>query len=671
MSNLSRPRITLLALSLILPVALVETVPAADEAQSSNPIGRVARLFNPQLVEVEERIDWLQGRLRGLSSYSPRPLKQAIGWRAGWIEADIDDPSITLDLGGVYPLSEVYLIPAQAQISLNSRLFPYRFKVETSRSKEFDEAETIFSTGENNLGGTTDGYPFRIHARDVDARYVRLTLQQGHRHGLHHIAAISEMVVISGGEPVSFGASVTATHSMDGSNEWSPEFINDGRSPLGLWEGGNWTNSRGFYLEVPANSPQVEWVIDLGQSEAIDRVVLFPYLLPELAGPGILPEEMKIAISDEPTLGGHSTLATLSGGEASCPQMLPFHARKGRYLIIRSEKALPLGPRRIQALSEIEIWSQGRNLAAGRPVIVRHNGSERTDMPELTDGHANGLQIFPVDQWLRQLTERGAIENEQANLVPVRTSMVSESEINATWGASIAIGLTFLIPVAIVERRRLVSRNQIDTLRKRIASDLHDDIGSNLGSISLIARAAKRDLQRLHGPDAVAQDLSEMEVIARESSLAMRDIVWLLERRQDTVGDFVQRMQDTASRLLRDIQYNVVCRSNRTASKMTLDAKRHLFLFYKEALHNILKHSKATEVDVRIFDSQDRLVMEVRDNGVGLNRDKDDNPIVGRKLTDRAGILDGQLQVESEPGEGTVLRLAVKRSSLVATKEAA
>jgi len=104
---------------------------------------------------------------------------------------------------------------------------------------------------------------------------------------------------------------------------------------------------------------------------------------------------------------------------------------------------------------------------------------------------------------------------------------------------------------------------------------------------------------------------------------------------------------------------------------MTMDAKRHLFLFYKEALHNILKHSQATEVDVRIFDSQDRLVMEVRDNGVGLNRDAENKPVIGRKLTARAEVLDGLLQVESEPGQGTVLRLAIKRATLMANKEAA
>ncbi|MEM1085993.1 MAG: discoidin domain-containing protein [Verrucomicrobiota bacterium] len=670
MSKVSRPRITLLALSLTLPATLMGAVPAAEEAQSSNPIGRVARLFNPQLVEVEDRIDWLQRRVNGLAAYSPRPLKGAFGWRAGWVGADTEAPSITLDLGDVYPLSDVYLVPAQEQPTLESRLFPTQFRIETSRSADFTEPETVFATGDNTHN-VRDGYPLRVHARDVDARYVRLVIEQGHRHGLHHIAALSEIIVISGGEPISFGAEVKASHSMSGSNDWSPQFINDGRTPLGHWEGGRWTNSRGFYLEVPRENQQVEWIIDLGQPESIDRVVLFPYLIPELAGPGALPGKMTLALSNKATLDELEPSESLDGGEASCPQVVPFTGSEGRYLIIRSDSALPLGERNIQSLSEIEIWSQGRNLAAGRPVIVRHDGNERTDMPELTDGHSNGLQIFPVDQWLRQLTERGMIENETANLIPVRAALANESELNATWGASIAIGLTFLIPVAIVERRRLVSRKQIDSLRNRIASDLHDDIGSNLGSISLIARAAKRDLQRLHGPDAVAQDLDEMEVIARESSLAMRDIVWLLERQKDTIGDFVQRMQDTASRLLRDVHYNISCRSNRTAAKMTLDAKRHLFLFYKEALHNILKHSQATEVDVRIFDSHDRLVMEVRDNGVGLKRDESDQPVVGRKLTARASVLDGQLQVESEPGEGTVLRLAVKRANLVATKEAA
>jgi signal transduction histidine kinase len=247
--------------------------------------------------------------------------------------------------------------------------------------------------------------------------------------------------------------------------------------------------------------------------------------------------------------------------------------------------------------------------------------------------------------------------------------MAAESELNTTWGAAIALGLTFLIPVAIVERRRLVSRSHLDKLRKRIASDLHDDIGSNLGSISLIARSAKRDLERLHGPEEIASDLGEMETIARESSLAMRDIVWLLERRQDTIGDLVQRMRDCAARLLRETEYSLICRSSKTAAKLTLDAKRHLFLFYKEALHNIVKHSRATTVTVKLFDSRDCIVLEVADNGVGLPRGEGDQMAAVKKLSDRARVLEGTLHVDSTPGAGTTLRLSVKRANLMATKK--
>ncbi len=259
------------------------------------------------------------------------------------------------------------------------------------------------------------------------------------------------------------------------------------------------------------------------------------------------------------------------------------------------------------------------------------------------------------------------------SLQPLRSQMAAESELNATWGSAMLLGLTFLIPVFIVERRRLISRNQVDELRKRIASDLHDDIGSNLGSISLIARTARRDLLRLHGPEEVGADLDEVESIARESSLAMRDIVWLLERKQDSIGDLVHRMRETASRLLRGIEYSIECDSSKSAAKLSLDAKRHLFLFYKEAVHNILKHSNAAKVSIRLWDQGDMLALEIADNGRGLPMMTDGNveiPMRVRKLDERARVLEGRLDTKSEKGKGTTVLLSVKRSILFAISTA-
>ena len=663
------PSISLLPIIIGSLIGTPDRAYSFEEAQSSNPIGRIARVLNPKLVEIEERIGWLERRLRKLSAYAPKPLNHGYGWQSIRANGATEIPSLTLDLHDTYPLSEIFIVPSQLRPSENQRYFPLRIRIETSLTADFSDAQLVYET-RDKLHESQAGFPLRVVTRDVEARYVRLSIPLGHFRGDQSIAAISEFVALSGGEPVSFSASVTATQSLDSPNQWEPRFAIDGRTPLGTWEGGTWTNSRGNLVHVDPLNPATKWTIDLGETERVERVVLFPYQFAEFGGTSTFPEQLTVSISDSLD-GGGVPIDVNTGGNSFAPCVISTLGHQGRYVTIHSASPVSLGKLHMQALSEIEVWSFGRNVAAGHEVETVAQGDKLPPTMQLTDGYANGLEIRPIASWLQQLNERNSIQKELATLSPARASMATETELNTTWGASVAIGLTFLIPIAFVERRRLVSRKQIDSLRKRIASDLHDDIGSNLGSISLIARSAKRDLRRLEGPNEVAEDLDEVEVIARESSLAMRDIVWLLERRQDSIGDFVQRMRDTASRLLRDLDYELVCRSNRTAAKMTLDAKRHLFLFYKEALHNILKHSKASEVSIRIQDAGDRLVMEVKDNGIGLPTGENSRPAAVRKLVDRAAVLEGRLKVESKPGNGTLLRLEVKRANLIASKAVA
>ncbi|QJE94577.1 sensor histidine kinase [Luteolibacter luteus] len=659
----------LLALTALLPAP----VSAAEPAQTPNPIGRVARLFNRKLVDTEDRIRWLQGRLDNLADFTEKPLKETIGWRCGLEDEATGDPWICLDFGKDISLDHLFLVPAQTQPGETNDLFPRRFRIEAATQEDFSDSRQIYRTG-GMAHSSPQGFPVQINGDGGSARYVRLTLEEGHRRGLAGVCALSEIFVFSDRIPVSFGAKVTASHSVDVPGVWDPSFVVDGRTPLGVWQGGLWAPSHGDCLEVPGDNPKVEWVLDLGQEAPVDRVILFPYAVPELSGPGVIPPVLKLELAGKADFSDAKCIADTGPRDLpvdlTTPVVLPSPEAKGRYLRITSERAWQLGNRHLQALGEIEVWSGNRNLASGREVTAIHGGIEQPS-EELTDGSGYRYQILPIHSWLTQLVERNHFRQEMDILSSARKTMASESELNTTWGAAIALGLTFLIPVAIVERRRLVSRTQLDKLRKRIASDLHDDIGSNLGSISLIARSAKRDLERLKGPDEVAHDLGEVETIARESSLAMRDIVWLLERRQDTIGDLVQRMRDCAARLLREVEYSLVCRSSKTTAKLTLDSKRHLFLFYKEALHNIVKHSKATLVTVRLYDARDRLVMEVSDNGIGLPRDAEDQMAAVKKLTDRARVLEGTLHVESSPGAGTTLRLSVKRTSLMATKATA
>lgn len=668
LKRLPRLCVALIALTPLLPDPVI-AVPTGQ----TNPIGRVARMFNRKLVRDEDQINWLRGRLSYLAVFAEKPLKEQVGWRCGRVDPTAGDPWIALDLGRDYPLGEIFLVPAQRQAGDPLDLFPRRFTIEAASQADFSDTRVIYRSGDR-YQPSPGGYPVQFDGDELPARHIRITFEEGHQRGLKGVCALSEIFVFSGRHPVSLGARITTGQSVDIPGVWEPDFVVDGRTPLGLWEGGmsTLTESRGHCLEVPVDRQDVEWIIDLEQTSRIDRVVLFPYALPELSGPGVVPPDLRVEVSDHPDFRDATCIAS-NGPEdlpidLTTPVIFSPTPGEGRYLRILSERAWRLGTRHLQSLGEVEIWSDTRNIAAGRTITVRHGG---LDFPiqELTDGFGSGKQILPIHSWLTQLVERSKLEEEVATVTSRATKMAAESELNTTWGAAIALGLTFLIPVAIVERRRLVSRSHLDKLRKRIASDLHDDIGSNLGSISLIARSAKRDLERLHGPEEIASDLGEMETIARESSLAMRDIVWLLERRQDTIGDLVQRMRDCAARLLRETEYSLICRSSKTAAKLTLDAKRHLFLFYKEALHNIVKHSRATTVTVKLFDSRDCIVLEVADNGVGLPRGEGDQMAAVKKLSDRARVLEGTLHVDSTPGAGTTLRLSVKRANLMATKK--
>jgi signal transduction histidine kinase len=647
--------------------AAVSEVNAASGAQISNPIGKVARMFDSRLVEAEDRIAWIRGRLESLAEAQSHQMKAADGCRVARENPSAPDPTITIDLGREYPLGQIFLVPAQQETAEPEGLFPRRFSLLASTMEDFTNHAVIYSSGPTVFPNPGIS-PARFSGRGITARFVRLVVHTGRNRGVPDLAALSELVILSDRQPVSFGAKVDAPGSLTIAGMWAPEYLTDGRTPLGIWQSGAWSPNRGDLVEVKSVDDPVSWSIDLGKHALLDRLVLFPYEISSIAEGALLPGDLAVWVSDEAD-GRNPRKVELEmpplefPGKIPC--VLPLKNVGARHIRIEGTRALTLGNKYLEGLAEVQVWSGGENLALGHPVSRLHDGNV-TQITTLTDGFASMRQIIGVESWLSQLNERWRLEGEATALAPLCAQMAQESELNATWGSAVALGLTFLIPVVIVERRRLISKNQLDQLRRRIASDLHDDIGSNLGSISLIARTAKKDLIRHQGPEGVLEDLGEVESIARESSLAMRDIVWLLERRQDSIGDLVQRMRETAGRLLREIDYTIDCDSAKVSSKLTLDAKRHLFLFYKEAVHNVLKHSRAKHVKIRLSDEGERLMLEIRDDGIGLPVSGEARKGAVHKLEERARILDGQLFVESEPGMGMLLRLVVRRANLIA-----
>ncbi len=644
---------------------LAAQTPSVNDTRPSNPIAKLARLIDPKLAKAEDRLLWLDSQTTTLARYHQFLLKYDIGYRGYRESPESLDPAIVLDFGKTKEISSIYLVPLQSEFPDNGGIFPKRFTITVSDDPEFKESTLIYRSGKH-IHRQETGAPMKINARHT-GRYLRLSVQEGHLKDRLDLFGLSEIAVFSGQTPISLGCKVSASNSLETKGIYSTQTLVDGRTPLGIWHHGKERPEMiGDLLKVADGAPNTSWLASIQNDHPIDQLILFPYTVELSDTASLLPNAITVEIQHEgentwkPV---HKWQNPLPNSTRWTPLVIPLNGLQADKIRIVASQPWLEGDEKIVALSEIEVWSGGENIILNQPITRTHNG-ETSEIASLTDGFSSVKSIMPMELWLKQLNARQRIKAERDYMNSVYRKLSEKSELNVSWGSAVLLGLTFLIPVYLFERRRMQSREHIDEIRKRIASDLHDDIGSNLGSISLIARTARKDLARLQGPLEIDGDLGEVETIARESSLAMRDIVWLLERKQDSIGDLVHRMRETAGRLMREVKFNLECDSSNTGAKLSLDAKRHLFLFYKEAVHNIIKHSKASHVTVRLWDQGDKLGMEIKDNGVGLPISMDGEKTHVKKLEDRAKVLHGSMKVTSSPETGTRIGLLVRRSHL-------
>ena len=200
-----------------------------------------------------------------------------------------------------------------------------------------------------------------------------------------------------------------------------------------------------------------------------------------------------------------------------------------------------------------------------------------------------------------------------------------------------------------------VSRlKQLARLRARIAGDLHDEIGSNLGGIILLSDLATH-VPALP-PDALAS-LQEINATAQRSASDMRDIVWFLNPDFDTLADMVGRMREFARTLLAGVDCEFVAPSDLSAQRLPLEFRRNAFFSFKEILHNIVKHAEARRVSIRVEVAGRRFSLRVQDNGRGFDPTAAASGHGLRSLHQRAADMRGEFTVDSEPGKGTTATL--------------
>ncbi|MCX6871009.1 MAG: histidine kinase, partial [Verrucomicrobia bacterium] len=202
----------------------------------------------------------------------------------------------------------------------------------------------------------------------------------------------------------------------------------------------------------------------------------------------------------------------------------------------------------------------------------------------------------------------------------------------------------------------LLEQNALEAERKRIARDLHDDLGSTLSEISLLCSIAQSSKNS-------SVELGKIESRALRSVEALEEIVWSIDPKADSVRRFVDHTSQFAEEFLYSARIRLELIKPSVVMDGTLQAgvRHNLYLAFKESLNNVYKHAQADQVNIRFDLTPEHLSLRVSDNGQGncpslINADTGDSQSHGlRNMRSRLESVGGLVCVDSQPNRGTTI----------------
>jgi signal transduction histidine kinase/sugar lactone lactonase YvrE len=213
----------------------------------------------------------------------------------------------------------------------------------------------------------------------------------------------------------------------------------------------------------------------------------------------------------------------------------------------------------------------------------------------------------------------------------------------------LAMGGLIVAGLLTAHRIRTGRLRALERLRHRIARDLHDEVGANLGSISLLTEVMEQQPQ--------PGDLTRIRRTADETVDTLRDLVWIINPAHEHLSDLVARLRQIAAIMLDNLSYRFADDNLPANLKLSLELRRNLPPVFKEALHNILKHAHARQVDIRLACQDGKLILEIQDDGVGFDSGAAASGNGLKNFQNRAAEMQARLIVQSQPGRGTTVRL--------------
>ena len=619
----------------------------------------------PSLTDpIREEIRQLETEVRSL----PVSPINTSPWTLGYSSEHDESPDKPLSIEIHFPEAEnidlIALVPAtytDDQNRLSSFGFPVRFSIERmlpdgTVEMVADYRETAYPAPgiEPQLFPCDDSVP---------TAGLRLTVMERAPNPTwwpcSHIVALSEIFAFDGDRNVALNAEVDASSSFEFSYVWSTSCLTDGFSQFSPID----HNLTDPMEKFSSWQEEVVLYFDLKNSFRIDEFHLWPvthsiqHNFPQSSGVGF-PRSIRLEaassenFSDAKIIYDTEKLIQRPGAGPFMQRTAPAEARFVRLTLSDGMPDFRRKDRKEIALSEIELLEDGKVVSRGAPIRSSQIKTTPEKLALLTDGSSNEGEILPLRLWVTKFKRRVELERKLASLRLDLDSAQRKDQSRAKGMLYVALVLIAAL-VQIIWLVRVAARRRWAKMREQIACDLHDEIGANVSSI---AHTAELLGETVVDPSATqSRLLGNLIESARLTSRETKHFVRFIESEEQD-RDLPEQFGRVASQILGTIPVTSSFENTRSFNRLNPSTKWNLLLFYKEALNNIIKHARATAVEIATQRTGSKMQLRVADNGRGLPVDVK----TCKHLESRAKLLGGLLEIESAPGEGTRISLTFK-----------
>lgn len=220
------------------------------------------------------------------------------------------------------------------------------------------------------------------------------------------------------------------------------------------------------------------------------------------------------------------------------------------------------------------------------------------------------------------------------------------------WWFNLAVALIISGILYFLISIRVRSMLAVERIRLKIAADLHDNIGAELTEIAILTELIQTKLADLNGK--TREQLQRVSDKARNVIDSMNDTIWLINPKRDSLYELILRLQDAFSEVLtvRGIALSIHNLQALESIHLPMEYRQHLYLIFKEALNNCIKHSRCQSVHLHIAVRKKEFEIRLVDDGIGVVPETAPAGNGLNSMKRRAGVIGGALQIIANQPKG-------------------